>query len=185
MPRTFCRFIKLGLIFSYSTLVDATVITTLNNTDPAPLYSSDFPFQYLYDAERDFLNRDTKILEQNGFSFEITPYFDKANSGWNKRRQKSPGPIPVPNNLTSTTTPTSPTPTGPTPEPYNPRGLGDIAGRWNILALLPYGTYVPQSGVVGIGTFTPDCPPGSAEDVVCTDLPSGPYQIPASFIEIA
>lgn len=194
MQRTFCRLVRLILICSSTSLVDATVITTLNNTDPAPLYSSDFPFQYLYDAERDFLNRDTKILEQNGFSFEITPYFDKANSGWNKQRKKCPGPTPTPVSNTSSSGSTSPTPTGPTPEPYNPCGLGDISGRWNVLALLPYGTYDQDADPLN---FIAHCPPGNAAsvypigttptntDVVCTDLPSGPYQIPQQLTNIA
>ena len=202
MQKRFCRLALLVCLFSGATLVNPSVITTLNNSDPAPIYDSNFPFAYLYDGTRDFLNRDSSTLWEQGVEFSITPYFDQANSGWNKCGAKYPGPDPV--NDTNTTGVTPAANTTPTVPVIDRFYLGDIAGRWNILALLPYGIYNSASDCTPSNqpfvTYCPslyNCASGSTTPCTCastscagncqtcTDLPSGAYAISSTLAQIA
>ncbi len=203
MQKIFCRLALLVCLLSGATLVNSSVITTLNNSDPAPIYDSNFPFAYLYDGTRDFLNRDSSTLWEQGIEFSITPYFDKANGGWNKCGTKYPGPNPVNDTNTTGVTPVAgTTPTLPVIDRFY---LGDIAGRWNILALLPYGiydainctspnqpfiTYCPS--VYNCGPTTNPTAPCTCAGTTCfgdcqtcTDLPSGAYAISNTLAQIA
>ncbi len=213
MQKTFCRLALLVCLLSSATLVNASVITTLNNSDPAPIYDSNFPFAYLYDGTRDFLNRDSNTLWEQGVELSITPYFDKANSGWDKCGKKCPGPDPANDTNLSGITPSSSTLPVPVPPVPNPFFLGDIAGRWNILALLPYGFYnaADCTTTPSDNFFITNCPSswnaGSTDDAPvpcanaqggncanlcenndCTDLPDGScgrYAIPYDLAQIA
>lgn len=93
-----CLFITADIIASFR--------TTLNKSDPNPFYNTVFPFELLFDWEKDYLHN--KICCENNQHFYVaaSPFFQFANKGTNINGRLAE--------------------------------LGDLTGRWNMIAVLPY-----------------------------------------------
>lgn len=82
-------------------------IVTLNNNDPAPLFSSQYPYSFLYTNYKEIL-KDRQCDDHCPiFSFSVSPYYQRAHEG-----KDSCG---------------------------NQAELGDLAGKLNAIAVLPFG----------------------------------------------
>lgn len=108
----------------------ASIITTLNNNDPVPIFTSAFPYDYLYVNEKENMKGRTKFWEPRKFSLAISPFFQTANKG---------------NDIYGEET-----------------ELGNLKGKWNMIALMPFGPDTPTEG---------------------TDVPAG-YEIPPLLYDI-
>lgn len=99
----------------------ASIITTLNKTDPNPIFTCQFPYDYLYVNEKEFKKGRTNIDDPLRFSFTASPFYQRADNGKDLYGRLCE--------------------------------LGDVSGKWNILAFLPYGG-------IGIKPTVPDLPEG-------------------------
>lgn len=59
----------------------ASIITTLNKTDPAPIFASDYAYDYLYVNEKEFLKGRTHYDDPLRFNFSVSPFYQRANNG--------------------------------------------------------------------------------------------------------
>ncbi len=106
-----------------------SIITTLNKTDPEPIFSSSFPYDYLYVNEKEYMKGRTNYVDPLRFSFGMSPFYQRADSGKDLNGSRCQ--------------------------------LGDISGKWNMLAFLPYGN--AQT------TTQPDLPAGKSFPSIMLD----------------
>jgi hypothetical protein len=100
------KILGLGILLLFSIKSFASIITTLNKTDPQPIFCCDFPYDYLYVNEKEFLKGRTKYDDPLRFNFCVSPFYQRASDGKDLNGNRSE--------------------------------LGDIGGKWNMLAFLPY-----------------------------------------------
>jgi len=122
--RNLLKIMCLAVLVSGFARILPSIITTLNNTDPAPMYTSAYPYSYLYQNEKEYLKERTNNWQPQYFNFTVSPFYQRASIGTNINSRRAE--------------------------------LGDLAGRWNMIALLPFNNVPP------------------------TDLPAG-YKFPAEF----
>lgn len=91
------------------TQIDTSIITTLNKNDPAPIFSSAFPYSYLYQHEKEYLKKRTDFWDNQFFNISISPFYQRASVGTNIDQRFSE--------------------------------LGDLTGKWNMIAVLPQGNF--------------------------------------------
>lgn len=106
--------------------------TTLNKADPNPLYTSEFPFEPVFDWKKDYMKGNTNCLRTQRISLAASPFMQRANKGTdiNKRHAE----------------------------------LGDLTGRWNMIATLPFNTLPNSSEGLDTDTFE--------SSSTLTDIPS-------------
>lgn len=96
------------MLLFITTYIGASFRTTLNKTDPNPFYNTIFPFEILFDWEKDYLHNRICCENNQHFYVAASPFFQFANKGTD-----------INGNLAE---------------------LGDLTGRWNMIAVLPYAT---------------------------------------------
>lgn len=104
-PRMLCAFM-LALSMMTASLLRGGIFTTLNNNDPAPMYTTAYTYNYLNTYYKEFLKGHMKTPYRESFVFDITPFYQRATTGWNYLGNKEE--------------------------------LGNLQGRWNMIALLPF-----------------------------------------------
>lgn len=104
--KNFIRILSYLILLLLNIESFASIITTLNKTDPAPVFCCDFPYDYLYVNEKEFLKGRTKYDDPLRLNFCVSPFYQRANSGKDLNGQRCE--------------------------------LGDIGGKWNMLAFLPF-----------------------------------------------
>lgn len=114
------RILNLLMLLLCNTKSFASIITTLNNVDPVPMFSSSFPYDYLYVNEKEFMKGRTNYIDPLRFSFAASPFYQRSDHGKDLHGSQSE--------------------------------LGDIGGKWNMLAFLPGGN--------AHTTIQPDLPHG-------------------------
>ncbi len=122
------RNILLVIIFININFIRSSIIDTLNKTDPIPVFTSAFPYTYLYTNEKEYLKGKRQNCDPQYLSLSVSPFFQNANRGRNLNRQRAQ--------------------------------LGDLTGRWNMIAALPL------------------------NDPTQPDVPTG-YAFPAEFTKVA
>ncbi len=92
------------ILFNFN-LIKSSIIDTLNKTDPIPVFTSAFPYTYLYTNEKEYLKGKRQNCDPQYLSLSVSAYFQKANRGKNLDKKRAQ--------------------------------LGDLTGRWNMIAALP------------------------------------------------
>ncbi|MDR3647430.1 MAG: hypothetical protein P4L22_07845 [Candidatus Babeliales bacterium] len=100
------RSLTLIIVLLCNSKTFTSIITTLNKTDPAPIFTCDFPYDYLYVNEKEFKKGRTNYDDPLCFNFVVSPFYQRANNGKDLNG--------------------------------NYAQLGDIGGKLNILAFLPF-----------------------------------------------
>ncbi len=67
--------------------VKSSLITTLSNIDPAPMYNSAYPYMYLYAKEKEFLKNKTECWSNEYISLSASPFWQRSTRGKNINRQ--------------------------------------------------------------------------------------------------
>lgn len=97
-------------LFALLLIVNASILstfrTTLNPSDPNPIYTSQFPFEPVFNWRKDYMKGWTNCKRDQRISIAVSPFTQRANKGTNINKQHSE--------------------------------LGDLKGRWNMIAVLPF-----------------------------------------------
>lgn len=72
-----------AILFFLSSSIYASVVTTLNNSDPVPNFSSNFPYSYLASEEKDYTKGKVYAEDPHYFSLSISPFYQRADKGKN------------------------------------------------------------------------------------------------------
>lgn len=134
-PRMLCAFM-LALSMMTVSLLRGSIYTTLNNNDPAPLYTTSYTYNYLNTYYKEFLKGHMKTPWHEAFALDITPFYQRASHGHDYLSTKTE--------------------------------LGNLQGRWNMLAVLPFDNRY-------CGGFYNPCTSGTPPVITdtYTDLPCG------------
>lgn len=101
------RTLRLAVAFLFFiSPLKASIVTTLNNSDPIPKFGSSFPYAYLASEEKEYMKGKSYVEDPHYFSLAISPFYQRADKGKNDYGVETP--------------------------------LGDLTGRWNMLALFPF-----------------------------------------------
>lgn len=104
--KNFIKLCALFLILFANFNIKCSIITTLSKNDPAPLFTTIFPYNYLSQNEKEYLKERVDFYCPQFFSFSISPFYQTASCGKNINAHKAQ--------------------------------LGDLTGKWNMIAALPF-----------------------------------------------
>lgn len=108
--KNFVNNILLIIILFFNVISsNCSIVTALNNNDPILLFSTNFPYEYLYTCEKEYLKKRISNCESKDISFTISPFYQHASRGKDLSKNRAE--------------------------------LGDLTGKWNMIALLPFNTY--------------------------------------------
>ena len=79
----FIRILSFLILLNISSVTLSSIITTLNNNDPLPVFKSSFPYAYLYTNEKEYLKERATFCSPENVSFSVSPFFQSANRGKN------------------------------------------------------------------------------------------------------
>lgn len=67
--------------------IKSSLITTLNNIDPAPMQNSAYPYMYLYAKEKEYLKGRTEYWCDERISLSVSPFWQRSTRGKNINRK--------------------------------------------------------------------------------------------------
>lgn len=88
--KRFATRVLLGLIMATSNLSVAEIITTLQKNDPAPLWSTYYPLDFLLSGRKAYYKGVAAENFPETFSLSISPFYQKASRGRNYQNQRVP-----------------------------------------------------------------------------------------------
>jgi len=83
------NIIGLFLALFINVPINCSIITTLDKNDPAPLYSTNFPYAYLSQNEKEYLKEHTDFCDPQWFSISASPFYQTASHGKNINQHTS------------------------------------------------------------------------------------------------
>ena len=69
------------MLLATTQVIVATDITTLNNNDPMPMFTTQYPYALLGIAEQEYIKSNHRTACPNHFGLAITPFYQRASSG--------------------------------------------------------------------------------------------------------
>ncbi len=88
--KRFATRILLGLLVTCNSSLIAEIITTLQKNDPAPLWSTYFPLDFLLAGRKGFYKGVVRENFPETFSLSISPFYQKASRGRTFENQRVP-----------------------------------------------------------------------------------------------